>query len=164
MGFPTFVNSYAFSRFMSGTDHYAQQCFSIFFPAAEWFFWGVSKHNKNNLCTRWSWRELIQKAKNHNFIRALAVLGDLSVSGLVDPTSGSTVWQKTWDVEWFMAADDWLVGALLRILWVCEVCMLLLDPKALFTDLIDLRQICIGKGIPVLERTADRLSQRDQWF
>lgn len=139
----------------------------FFFPPAELFFFKefqISKHNKNKLCTSWSWREPIQNIKILIFIGALVVLGDLSVSGLVDPTSGYAVWQKTWDVEWFLAADDWLFGAPLWRVWACEVCMLLLDPKAFFTHLIDLRQLCIGKGIPVLEWTADRLSQRDQWF
>ena len=118
--------------------------FHLFFSC--WMvFQEFPKHNKNKLCTRWSWREPIQKAKHLNFIRAIVVLRDLSVSGLVDPTSGSTVLT----MEYFRAAHDWLFGAPLRRLWACEVCMLLLDPKALFTDLIDLRQICIGKGIPV---------------
>ena len=48
-GFPTYVNSYAFSRFMSGTDQYAQKCFSIFFPAAEWFFWKSFKAQQKQL-------------------------------------------------------------------------------------------------------------------
>ena len=37
VGFPHVVNSYTLTRFMSGTDQYAQQCFFILFPA-EYFF------------------------------------------------------------------------------------------------------------------------------